>query len=99
MPCSESSRSRWRKPIRPGAIIWPKISTRFENGEIADRFSLLFPRPAQLDLGMGADPCPFDTLKFAGPDTRFYWASSINWKQYYKNIKEQSMQSQTQPTT
>jgi len=66
------------------------LGTRFENGEIVDRFSFLIPRPAQLDSGMGNDPCPFDTLKFTGPDTRFYWASSINWKQYYKNLKEQS---------
>ena len=71
------------------------LATRFENGEIVDRFSLLIPRPAQLDAGMDADPCPFETLKFTGPNTRFYWASSINWKQYYKNLKEQSKQSAT----
>ena len=66
------------------------LASRFENGEIVDRFSLLMPRPAQLESGMGADPCPFETLKFTGPDTRLYWASSINWKQYFKNLKEQS---------
>ena len=66
------------------------LATRFENGEIVDRFSFLIPRPAQLDSGMSIDPCPFETLKFTGPDTRFYWASSIDWKQYYKNLKEQS---------
>ena len=65
------------------------LAARFENGEIVDRFSFLIPRPAQLEAGMGADPCPFETLKFTGPDTRFYWASSINWKQYYKHLKEQ----------
>ena len=58
------------------------LATRFENGEIVDRFSFLMPRPAQLDAGMGDAPCPFETLKFTGPDTRFYWATSINWKQY-----------------
>jgi hypothetical protein len=68
------------------------VSTRFENGEIADRFSFLFPRPAQIESGMGMDPCSFETLKFTGPDTRFYLGSSINWKQYYKNLREQSHQ-------
>jgi hypothetical protein len=66
------------------------LATRFENGEIVDRFSFLIPRPAQLESGMGVDPCPFDTLKFTGPDTHFYWATSANWNQYYENIKEQS---------
>jgi biopolymer transport protein ExbD len=66
------------------------VGTRFENGEIVDRFSFLYPRPAQVGSGLGADPCPFETLKFTGPDTRFYWASSIDWKQYYKNLKEQT---------
>jgi len=71
------------------------LATRFENGEIVDRFSFLIPRPAQLDSGMSVDPCPFDTLKFTGPDTRFYWATSINWKQYYQNLKEQARQPAT----
>jgi len=66
------------------------LAARFENGEIVDRFSLLMPRPAQIDSGMAVDPCRFETLQFTGPDTRFYWASSINWKQYYKNLKEQT---------
>ncbi len=66
------------------------LATRFENGEIVDRFSFLIPRPAQLDSGMGIDPCPFDTLKFTGPDTHLYWATSVNWKQYYATIREQS---------
>lgn len=73
------------------------LATRFENGEIVDRFSFLMPRPAQLNSGMGSDPCPFETLKFTGPDTRFYWASNINWKQYYKNLKEQTEQSSAAP--
>jgi hypothetical protein len=38
---------------------------------------------------VGATPCPFETLNFTGPDTRFYLASSIDWKQYYKNLQEQ----------
>jgi hypothetical protein len=65
------------------------VATRFENGEIVDRYSLLMPRPAQLNSGIGADPCPFETLKFTGRDTRLYWAASVNWEQYYKNLKEQ----------
>jgi biopolymer transport protein ExbD len=81
------------------AIGGAAVATRFENGEIVDRFSFLFPRPAQLDAGMSADPCPFDTLKFTGPDTRFYWASSINWEQYYKNLKAQADSSSTPTTT
>jgi hypothetical protein len=72
------------------ALSGAALATRFENGEIADRFSFLMPRPAQLDSGMGIDPCPFETLKFTGPDTRFYMGSSINWKQYFKNLKDQS---------
>jgi hypothetical protein len=75
------------------------LATKFENGEIVDRFSFLVPRPAQLESGMSIDPCPFETLKFTGPDTRFYWASSINWKQYYKNLKDQSGLSSEEPTT
>jgi hypothetical protein len=73
------------------------LATKFENGEIVDRFSFLVPRPAQLESGMSIDPCPFETLKFTGPDTRFYWASSINWKQYYKNLEEQSSLSAEEP--
>jgi len=75
------------------ALSGAALATRFENGEIADRFSFLIPRPAQLDSGMGSDPCPFETLKFTGPDTRFYMGSSINWKQYFKNLKDQSEES------
>jgi hypothetical protein len=66
------------------------MATRFENGEIVDRFSVVMPRPAQLESGMASDPCSFETLKFTGPNTRFYWASSINWKQYYKNLQDPS---------
>jgi hypothetical protein len=75
------------------------LATRFENGEIVDRFSLLLPRPAQLNFGMDSAPCPFETLKFTGPDTRFYWASSINWKQCYQNLKEQPPSSSFEHTT
>jgi hypothetical protein len=66
------------------------VGTRFENGEIVDRFSLTFPHPAQVATGMGVGPCAFDTLKFTGPDTRFYWASTMNWKQYAKNLLDQA---------
>ena len=71
------------------------IATRFENGEIVDRFSFCYPRPAQFEAGLAEEPCPFDTLKFTGPDTRFYWASSVNWKQYARNIHEQTRQTET----
>jgi hypothetical protein len=63
--------------------------TSFENGQIVDRYSFIMPRQAQLDAGMSADPCPFDTLKFTSRDTRFYTATAFNWKQYYANLKEQ----------
>lgn len=63
--------------------------TSFENGQIVDRYSFIMPRQAQLDAGVSPDPCPFDTLKFTSRDTRLYFASSFNWKQYYANLKEQ----------
>jgi len=63
--------------------------TSFENGQIVDRYSFIMPRQAQLDAGLSPDPCPFDTLKFTNRDTRLYWATSFNWKQYYANLKEQ----------
>jgi hypothetical protein len=65
------------------------VATCFENGEIVDRYALLMPRPSQLAAGLGADPCPFDTLKFTGRETRLYWAASINWKQCLENLKEE----------
>jgi len=64
-------------------------SCRIENGQIVDRYSFLLPRQAQLNAGLSADPCPFDTLKFTSRNTRFYWGSSFNWKQYYSNLQEQ----------
>lgn len=67
------------------------VGTRFENGDIVDRFSFLMPRQAQLDGGMGATACPFETLKFTGPDTRLYWASSINFQQIWKSMQEQTV--------
>jgi hypothetical protein len=72
-----------------GSIGGAAIATRFENGEIADRFSFLMPHQAQLDCSFAATPCSFETLNFTGPDTRLYYASSIDWKQYYKNLQEQ----------
>jgi len=68
------------------------VGSRFENGEIEDRFSLLMPRAAQDEAGLPTSPCPFDTLKFTGPDTRFYMAASQNWPVYWKNIQEQVSQ-------
>ena len=63
------------------------LATRFDGGEIVDRFSFLIPHPTQLESGLSADPCPFKTLKFAGGDTRFYWAGGIDWKECYKKLK------------
>ena len=68
------------------------IGTRFEDGEIVDRFSFLIPHQNQIDGGLGAGPCPFETLKFTTLSTRFYAASSIDWKQYWKNIQDQLSQ-------
>jgi hypothetical protein len=67
------------------------VGTRFEKGQIADRFSFLIPRQAQNDLGVPG-PCAFDTLKFTGPDTRFYWGASLNFAQIWKNMQEQASQ-------
>lgn len=65
------------------------IGTSFQNGEIADHFSLLEPKQKQLATGMAAQPCPFETLKFTGPDTRFYFGTSVNWPQAWKNLQAQ----------
>jgi hypothetical protein len=66
------------------------IGTRFEHGEIADHFSLLLPRAAQAASGISGTPCAFDTLKFTSPDTRFYWARSLNAGQIWKNLQDQT---------
>ena len=66
------------------------IGTRFEHGEIADHFSLLMPRQAQLDAGASATPCAFDTVKFTGPDTRFYWGSTMNFTRLWQNFQRQA---------
>lgn len=66
------------------------IGSRFENGEIVDRYSFLIPRQAQLEGGMCGPPCPFETLQFTGGDTRFYMASSVDWKQMWKNFQDQT---------
>jgi hypothetical protein len=60
------------------------VGTRFENGEIVDRYSFLIPPDEQTEAGAATVPCPFDTLKFTSRDTRFYWARNIDWKQLYK---------------
>ena len=73
------------------------VASRFENGEIVDRYSFLVPKPAQLDAGIGAEPCPFDTLKFTGHDTHLYWAASVNWKKYYEKVREQQRASAGAP--
>ncbi len=66
------------------------IASSFKDGDITDRFSLLDPKQAQLDHGMSAQPCPFDTLKFTGPDTRLYIGASLNWPQIWKNVQAQA---------
>jgi hypothetical protein len=68
------------------------VGTAFENGEIVDRFSCLIPHQAQVDAGMASGPCPFDTLKFTSTNTKFYWATNIDWQQYAKNVEEQQSQ-------
>ena len=72
------------------AVVGLALGARFENGQIVDRFTALVPRPVQLECGMPEEPCAFDTLKFTGPDTRFYWATGINWKQLYNHLKDYS---------
>jgi hypothetical protein len=66
------------------------IGSGFESGNIVDRFSVLESHQAQVDSGLAADPCPFDTLKFTGPNTRFYFAANVNWSQVEKNLQDQS---------
>ncbi len=68
------------------------VGTRFEDGDIADHFSMLIPAQAQRDAGMTAGPCAFDTLKFTSPDTEFYWARSLDFGQAWKDLQEQSSQ-------
>ena len=74
---------------RFGSMGGAAVGTSFQNGEIVDRFSLLEPKQAQLDNGLAPQPCPFETLKFTGPDTRFYFGASLNWPQVWKNLQEQ----------
>jgi hypothetical protein len=65
------------------------IGTGFEGSEIVDHFSLLESRQTQADNGFGSTPCAFDTLKFTGPDTRFYYGTNVNWPQVWKNFQAQ----------
>jgi hypothetical protein len=77
-------------PNRPMASPAPgilAIGSSFEHGQIADHISFLMPHQAQLDAGLPAGPCAFDTLKFTGPDTLFYWGANVNWTQVWKNIQ------------
>jgi len=71
------------------------VGTSFQGDEIVDRFSLLEPKQAQLDSGLAAAPCPFETLKFTGPDTRFYFGASVNWPQVWQNLQEQLADNET----
>jgi len=80
---------------RFGTVGGMALGTRFEDGQIVDRFSCLIPKQAQIDSGMAATPCTFETLKFTGPSTSLYWAFNANWQQYIKNLQEQPSMSPT----
>lgn len=80
--------NRMRKQI--ASIGGAAIGTRFDNGEIVDRFSILEPKAAQIANGVVATPCPFDTLKFTGPDTRFYLGANMNWELLWKNFQAEA---------
>jgi hypothetical protein len=73
----------------PGAMA---IGTGFEQGDLADHFSVLIPRPAQAALGLASAPCPFETIKFTSPDTRFYWGAAFNWTQVWANLQTEASQ-------
>ena len=78
----------WRRSSRPSAA--RRWARGLRSGEIVDRFSLIFPASRRRSrLAWASGRVAFDTLKFTGPDTRFYWASTINWKQYAKNLRDQ----------
>lgn len=64
------------------------IGTRFEQGDIMDRFSFLMSPDAIADSGMLQQPCAFDTLKFTDPDTRFYWAFNTNLPFMWKKLQD-----------
>jgi Protein of unknown function (DUF3352) len=66
------------------------VATRFEGGEIVDHFSFLIPKSAQQQSGLSANPCSFETMKFTGGDTRFYWAGGVDWQQCFKKLKGES---------
>jgi hypothetical protein len=69
------------------------LGTWFLNGEIIDSFSIPMPTQAQHDSGLGATPCPFETLNFTGHDTLLYWASSIDFSQYWKTLQAEAASS------
>ena len=60
------------------------IGTSFEGGDIADHFSMI--ASPQNGTALPA-PCPFESLKFTSPDTLFYWASSFDPAQFWKNFQ------------
>jgi biopolymer transport protein ExbD len=72
-----------------GVIGGAMITSRFENGDIVDRFSVLMPKQAQIESGSDVDPCAFETLKFTGPGTLLYCAFGMNWKAYFKTLQDQ----------
>ena len=68
------------------------VGSDFEQGQIADHFSMLMPRAAQTEAGVSTTPCPFETLQFTSPDTRIYWAASLDWTQVWARLQDQAAQ-------
>jgi len=67
------------------------IGSRFEDGQIVDRYSLLISKQTQTDTSVSLRPCSFETLKFTGPQTRLYHAAGVNFQQYWKALREQAI--------
>ena len=63
--------------------------SKFDNGEIVDRYSMLVPRAAQAKLGMPPGLCPFETLKFTGTDTLLYYAASVDFPTAWQGLQDQ----------
>ena len=64
--------------------------TSFAHGEITDHFSVLNAGAQPSDAGWGISPCAFDTLKFTSPDTRFYFATSVDFTKVWQNWQDQA---------
>ena len=73
------------------------LGSSFEHGEITDRFSMMNAGDKRPETGWSATPCDFDTLKFTSPDTRFYYASSVDFPTLWANWQEQAALSAAAP--